>query len=387
VVAIAAGLGHSLALKADGTVVAWGSYYSGGGGGQLPMVVPSGLTNVVAIASGSDTALALKADGTLVGWGSSYNGATSVPLNLSKVVAIAGANLAIVGEGKPVLTTRLVGINQAVYPKATVLLNAPAVGKWPLSYQWQLNGTNLAGATSPYLLLTNVLPSAAGSYVVVVTNIAGAITSAPPISLVVLTNPVILTPPQNQQLFAGDTAAFSVMAEGPSPLSYHWWKGNAPLNDDARITGSESNLLSITNTTMQDAGNYSVVVSSPYASVTSSVVALTVLFPLGQSLESSDLSWYVWGNAGWITQTNVTHGGGWAAQSGHLAHNQYSSMGTEVVGPGTLTFWWKVSAESGYDYLRFSGSGHYATISGETEWLLVTFRIDPGWDLLEWGFA
>ena len=56
--AIAAGEYHSLALKADGTVVAWGD----NGYGQT--TVPSGLSNVVAIAAGGYHSLALTAEGT-----------------------------------------------------------------------------------------------------------------------------------------------------------------------------------------------------------------------------------------------------------------------------------------------------------------------------------
>jgi hypothetical protein len=59
--AIAAGGGHSLALKSDSTVVAWGVNQFG----QLG--VPPGLTNVVAIAAGNGPSWAVKADGTVVG--------------------------------------------------------------------------------------------------------------------------------------------------------------------------------------------------------------------------------------------------------------------------------------------------------------------------------
>ena len=61
--AIAATYVHSLALKADGTVEAWG--YDGDG----ECNVPAGLSNVVAIAAGGGHCLALKSDGTVVAWG------------------------------------------------------------------------------------------------------------------------------------------------------------------------------------------------------------------------------------------------------------------------------------------------------------------------------
>ena len=59
-VAVAAGQSHSLALRSDGTVVAWGSDLSG------QTDVPEGLKDVVAIAAGDFYSLALKSDGTIV---------------------------------------------------------------------------------------------------------------------------------------------------------------------------------------------------------------------------------------------------------------------------------------------------------------------------------
>ena len=93
VVAIAAGNYHSLALKADGTVVGWGN----NGNGEIN--IPAGLTNVVAIAAGSEHSLALKADGTVVGWGFNYDGEatgvpnTAAPYFSSGTVTIAGQPL------------------------------------------------------------------------------------------------------------------------------------------------------------------------------------------------------------------------------------------------------------------------------------------------------
>ena len=62
VVAVAAGDFHGLALKADGTVVAWGNDDSG------QCDVPVGLSNVMAIAAGAGHSVALKNDGTVVCW-------------------------------------------------------------------------------------------------------------------------------------------------------------------------------------------------------------------------------------------------------------------------------------------------------------------------------
>ncbi|MCL6560248.1 MAG: hypothetical protein K6U74_15935, partial [Firmicutes bacterium] len=77
VVAIAGGGGHSLALKNDGTVWAWGWNQDGqlGDGTTTSTTTPvqvAGLSNVVVIAAGERHSLALRGDGTVWAWG--YNG-------------------------------------------------------------------------------------------------------------------------------------------------------------------------------------------------------------------------------------------------------------------------------------------------------------------------
>jgi hypothetical protein len=59
------------------------------------------------------------------------------------------------------------------------LFTVVAEGYRQLSYQWQFAGTNLTGQTVAMLALTNIDGSQAGSYTVIVTNIGGAVTSAP----------------------------------------------------------------------------------------------------------------------------------------------------------------------------------------------------------------
>ncbi len=73
---VSAGYHQSLALKADGTVWAWGNNDQGqlGDGTTISRRTPvqvSGLTNVTYISSGNNHCLAIKSDGTVWGWG--YN--------------------------------------------------------------------------------------------------------------------------------------------------------------------------------------------------------------------------------------------------------------------------------------------------------------------------
>jgi hypothetical protein len=94
--AIAAGGEHSLALRTNGTVLAWG----GNTYGQTN--VPAGLSNVTAIAAGYYHSLALRGDGTVVAWGRNTDGETNVPPGLSNVVALSAGcyhNLALKNDG------------------------------------------------------------------------------------------------------------------------------------------------------------------------------------------------------------------------------------------------------------------------------------------------
>lgn len=67
--------------------------------------------------------------------------------------------------------------SQAVGEGGTVMFTASAIGNPLPDYQWQLNGTNLAGKTSSTLILYDVGASQAGDYSVVATNVLGSTNS------------------------------------------------------------------------------------------------------------------------------------------------------------------------------------------------------------------
>lgn len=151
----------------------------------------------------------------------------------------------------------------------------------PLFYQWFTNDVPIVGATNTALALNPVLATDAGTnYYVVVTNDYGAVTSAVASLTVDVTNipPIIWTNVQTPFWVAvGGAVSNSIAVVGSPPLSYQWQFNGVNLTDNGRITGSQSNVLSIASAQGVDAGGYQVIVTNNYGSITSSVATLTVV--------------------------------------------------------------------------------------------------------------
>jgi beta-glucanase (GH16 family) len=183
-------------------------------------------------------------------------------------------------------------VSQVVSPGTTVTLSVGASGTSPLSYQWKagavgsgsysnlVNGASFSGATSNVLTIPNVTTSQTADYVVVVTNMYGAVTSAPPATLSVVYLPVITTQPVSQTNYVSTQVAFSVGAVGSAPLSYQWQAGSGGtytnLVNGAAITGATSNVLTLLNATTNWALAYQVIITNGFGSVTSSLATLTL---------------------------------------------------------------------------------------------------------------
>ncbi len=124
VLALSAGASHVVALKRDGTVWAWGSNQAGKlGNGQsegnsAKPVQVSGLAGVIAVAAGPNHTLALKSDGSVWAWGQNLNGElgggqpsatvpfSAAPVQVAGLAGISaiytnldGRNLALAADG------------------------------------------------------------------------------------------------------------------------------------------------------------------------------------------------------------------------------------------------------------------------------------------------
>jgi len=77
---LAAGGAHSLALRSEGAIFSWGYNYTGQLGNsyststmQIP-IRPAAVSGVVSVAAGASHSLVLKSDGSMLAWGSNSNG-------------------------------------------------------------------------------------------------------------------------------------------------------------------------------------------------------------------------------------------------------------------------------------------------------------------------
>ncbi len=148
-----------------------------------------------------------------------------------------------------------------------------AAGTAPFSYQWRKNGSNLAGATaSSYTTPAAVSGDDNAAFTVVVTNVAGSITS-PAATLRVNSAPAITAQPQSTTVQLGSTATFTVTAtaSGTLPMAYQWKKNGAA------IPGATSATYTTPATVIGDHNAvYTVAVSNALGSVVSGNATLTI---------------------------------------------------------------------------------------------------------------
>src|SRR5262249_45969405 len=134
-------------------------------------------------------------------------GGLIVPPNL---VGLQGFSLAS-SSTPPSITTD--PKSQTVVPGISVSFSVTATGSDPLSYQWQMNDSDIAGATSHTFTIASAKASDAANYRVIVSNSAEKPTSHEA-ALSVLLAPQIASPLQDKPVTAGANVSFSVKANG-----------------------------------------------------------------------------------------------------------------------------------------------------------------------------
>jgi len=272
---------------------------------MLTVIVPSGITglNNQAVPVGANVTNAATISGVptpalrwqfngnplsdgATGNGSTVSGSTTSTLVLLNAQAADGGSYSLVASNSAGTITNSLTLtvssgnvapniigptDQTVVQSNNATFSASVSGLPIPILQWQVNGSNIPGATNSSLAVTNVqYPQNGFVYSLVASNSAGLATNSA--KLYVLVPPSISQSPTNLAVVVGSPAAFSVVAGGVPAPSYQWNRNGNP------ISGATGATYTLANPQGADNGAvFTVTVSNSVSTATSSGATLTVL--------------------------------------------------------------------------------------------------------------
>lgn len=217
--------------------------------------------------------------------------------------------------------------------------------------------------------------------------------------------------PQRAPPSLENRADWVISGNGVSVMVFYIEENGQPATSDLVLTAHSSNpslvpdqnvlvgqanaldwFLTLTPATGQPGTNTITLSATNDAGLSASTTVLVdVILPLpldDQFFGTADFSWQTGGDAPWFGQTDVTLNGVPVAQSGSIGDLSESWLAATVTGPGMLTFWWKVSSETDYDWLEFSVDGQVeGQISGEVAWQQEAVLVPAGTHGLNWRYS
>jgi len=111
-----------------------------------------------------------------------------------------------------------------------------------------------------------------------------------------------------------------------------------------------------------------------------------------EDFETGDFTNFPWemgGNADWTIDTDEVYEGSYAAKSGAIDDESTTELKLtiEVANNDTISFWTKVSTESGYDYLQFYIDNDLQDQwAGEVNWTLFSYPVEAGEHTFSWVY-
>jgi hypothetical protein len=204
------------------------------------------------------------------------------PSGTYSLTAVAINSSSLSSTSAPVVVTVALGFSFETQPVSQTVglgeganFSASTTGTG-VSYQWQLNGTNIAGATSASYSLTDTPLGAAGNYTVIATGDGQSITSAPALL-------TVLAPPTLGSFLVqtnGNNIILSLSASDIVPFYYQWELNGThiPGASNSYAAGMTTITYIITNAQPYDSGDYQVVVANSVASANSPVFPVAVGF-------------------------------------------------------------------------------------------------------------
>jgi trimeric autotransporter adhesin len=262
--------GLYFSLEVNALAVSSNAVYAGGAFGEVGGQPRNNLA-----------ALSRTGSGRALAWNPNCDG-NVYALAVSGKQVYAGGGFATVGgryqphlaafpvAGAPRLIVPPVG--QVLFTGQSHTLSVRASGNEPLFYQWQMNWTNLPGATNSTFTIAQAQVTDSGSYSVIVSNQYGSASSFDATLIVVV--PVTITAqPVSLTAAPGANIILSVTATGSPPPTYQW-----RLNG-VNIPGANSATFTITNAQPTDGGSYDVVVANEGGAISSDVAVVVITSP------------------------------------------------------------------------------------------------------------
>lgn len=111
-----------------------------------------------------------------------------------------------------------------------------------------------------------------------------------------------------------------------------------------------------------------------------------------ENFESGDFAEFEWTTGGdnpWAAEEGFAHEGNWCARSGVILDNQVSTLSLtwNVAFADSVSFWFMVSSEPGYDYLHFNSNlGEMGKWAGTWNWTRAKFGVPAGEHNFVWTY-
>ncbi len=129
--------------------------------------------------------------------------------------------------------------------------------------------------------------------------------------------------------------------------------------------------------------------ATPYEASANSAIKIG---GIRESFESGDMNSFPWINESplpWVVTSNSQYDGNYSARSGIITHNQNSTLTINGYYPeeDTLSFYYRVSSESSYDFFIFKVNGVIKfKVSGQIDWREARIKVPSGYNRFEWSY-
>jgi hypothetical protein len=162
---------------------------------------------------------------------------------------------------------------QTVCKGATATFSTTASGTGPFTYQWKLDGSNIAGATNSTVNInTSTLSGGSHTVDVVVNGACGSVIRST--TLTVNTAPVVTTNPMSQSASSG-TVTFTAAASGSPTPTVQWQVSTNGGASFSNIPGATSTSLTVTASPANNGNQYRAVFTNSCGTATTTAATLT----------------------------------------------------------------------------------------------------------------